>query len=203
VLGVARLGSFTKTAIELGFSQPGLSRQIQRVEKCYGFKIFDRRSKGANLTPKGQLVTEAFTEALIAVARSVKAAKHLSWHDGLEMLARPWLDCDVVRHKQPWFPVEHRQPVALSRCDGLRRKQRACGHLHVKLQSWLPSLRFATFVTQSFWPNFRPVPGITHTLASLGATHGMCRFHNWILIPTTETSNEKTVLSELSARPGM
>ncbi|MBT3862581.1 MAG: LysR family transcriptional regulator [Chloroflexi bacterium] len=78
VLGVARLGSFTKTAIELGFSQPGLSRQIQRVEKCYGFKIFDRRSKGANLTPKGQLVTEAFTEALIAVARSVKAAKHLS-----------------------------------------------------------------------------------------------------------------------------
>jgi hypothetical protein len=78
VLGVARLGSFTKTAIELGVSQPGLSRQVQRVEKDYGFEIFDRRSKGANLTPQGQLVIEAFTEALNTLARSVKAATHLS-----------------------------------------------------------------------------------------------------------------------------
>ncbi len=77
VLGVARLGSFTKTGVELGVSQPGLSRQIQRVEKSYGFEIFDRRAKGANLTPKGQLVVEAFTEAMGAIARSVKAAKHL------------------------------------------------------------------------------------------------------------------------------
>jgi len=78
VLGVARLGSFTKTGVELGVSQPGLSRQIQRVEKRYGFKIFDRLSRGANLTPEGQLVIEAFTEAMSAIARSVKAAKHLS-----------------------------------------------------------------------------------------------------------------------------
>ena len=78
VLGVAILGSFTNTAIELGVSQPGLSRQVQRVEKVYGFEIFVRRAKGANLTPKGQLVIEAFTEAMSAIARSVKAAKHLS-----------------------------------------------------------------------------------------------------------------------------
>lgn len=36
VLGVARLGSFTKAAAELGVSQPGLSRQVQRVEKVCG-----------------------------------------------------------------------------------------------------------------------------------------------------------------------
>ena len=78
VLGVAILGSFTNTAIELGVSQPGLSRQVQRVEKVYGFEILVRRAKGANLTPKGQLVIEAFTEAMSAIARSVKAAKHLS-----------------------------------------------------------------------------------------------------------------------------
>jgi hypothetical protein len=78
VLGVARLGNFTNTAIELGVSQPGLSRQVQRVEKVYGFEIFDRRTKGANITPKGQLVIEAFTETMSAIARSVKAAKHLS-----------------------------------------------------------------------------------------------------------------------------
>ena len=78
VLGVGRLGSFTNTANELGVSQPGLTRQVQRVEKLYGFEIFDRRVKGAHLTQKGQLVIEAFTEAMGAIARSIKAAKHLS-----------------------------------------------------------------------------------------------------------------------------
>ena len=78
VLGVARLGSFTKTAIELGVSQPGLSRQVQRVEKVFGFDLFDRGTKGAPVTPRGQLVIESFTEALSILARSVKAAKHLS-----------------------------------------------------------------------------------------------------------------------------
>jgi len=78
VLGVARLGSFTKTAIELGVSQPGLSRQVQRVEKVFGFDLFDRGTKGAPVTPRGQLVIEAFTEALFTLARSVKAASRLS-----------------------------------------------------------------------------------------------------------------------------
>ena len=78
VLGVARLGSFTKTAADLGVSQPGLSRQVQRVEKVYGFAFFDRGVQGAPLTPRGQLMIEAFTEALSTLARSVKAAKHLS-----------------------------------------------------------------------------------------------------------------------------
>ena len=77
VLGVARLGSFTKAAAELGVSQPGLSRQVQRVEKVYGFGFFDRGVRGAPLTPGGQLVIEAFTEAMTTLARSVKAVSHL------------------------------------------------------------------------------------------------------------------------------
>ena len=78
VLGLARLGSFTKAGVELGVSQPGLSRQVQRVEKVYGFKFFDRGTKGAPVTPKGQLVIEAFTEAISTLARSVKAVNYLS-----------------------------------------------------------------------------------------------------------------------------
>ncbi|MBN4064103.1 LysR family transcriptional regulator [Dehalococcoides mccartyi] len=78
VLGVAKLGSFTKASAELGVSQPGLSRQVQRVEKVYGFQFFDRSVKDAPVTPRGQLVIEAFTDALSTLARSVKAAKHLS-----------------------------------------------------------------------------------------------------------------------------
>ena len=77
VLGVARLGSFTMASVELGVSQPGLSKQVQRIEKVYGIEFFDRSAKGALLTPAGQIVIEAFTESMNTLARSVKALSHL------------------------------------------------------------------------------------------------------------------------------
>ena len=77
-LAVAKTGSFTVAAKELGMSQPGLSRQIQRIEKAYGTKIFYRRGGGAEVTPGGSLVLEAFNDALNTLARSVEAARKLS-----------------------------------------------------------------------------------------------------------------------------
>ncbi len=77
-LAVAKTGSFTKAAQGLGLSQPGLSRQVQRVEKAYGIKILYRRGGGAEATPAGSLVLEAFSDALNALARSVEAARKLS-----------------------------------------------------------------------------------------------------------------------------
>ncbi|MCH8950231.1 MAG: LysR family transcriptional regulator, partial [Chloroflexi bacterium] len=73
-LAVAKTSSFTVAAKELGVSQPGLSRQVQRVEKVYGFNLFDRRARSAPPTPRGALVLEAFSDALNALARSVEAA---------------------------------------------------------------------------------------------------------------------------------
>ena len=75
---MAKTGSFTVAAKELGVSQPGLSRQVQRVEKLYGFDLFDRHVKGSPVTPRGRLVLEAFNDALNALARSVEATRHLS-----------------------------------------------------------------------------------------------------------------------------
>ena len=77
-LAVAKTSSFTVAAKGLGMSQPGLSRQIQRVEKAYGMDIFYRRRGGAEVTPGGSLVLEAFSDALNALARSVVAARKLS-----------------------------------------------------------------------------------------------------------------------------
>ena len=77
-LAVAKTGSFTVAAKELGMSQPGLSRQVQRVEKAYGIKVFSRRGGGVEITPGGSLVLEAFNDALNALARSVEAARKLS-----------------------------------------------------------------------------------------------------------------------------
>ena len=77
-LAVARVGKFTEAAKSLGLSQPGLSRQVQRVEKLYGLKFFDRRGTGAEVTAGGSLALEAFDYSLNALARSIEAASKLS-----------------------------------------------------------------------------------------------------------------------------
>lgn len=51
---VAETGSFTRAAIRLGMSQPGLSRQIQRLERELGTRLLERRGSGAVLTDAGR-----------------------------------------------------------------------------------------------------------------------------------------------------
>ena len=77
-MAVAKTGGFTKAAKRLGMSQPGLSRQVQRVEKVYGIRLFHRRDRGAEVTTGGSIVLEAFNDALNALARSVEAVRKLS-----------------------------------------------------------------------------------------------------------------------------
>lgn len=77
-LAVANTGSITEAAKVLGVSQPGLSRQVQRVEKVYGFRLFNRRVRSAPVTPLGRLVLESFDIALNALARSIEASRTLS-----------------------------------------------------------------------------------------------------------------------------
>lgn len=77
-LAVAKTGQFTMAAKSMGVSQPGLSRQIQRVEKAYGIKVFTRRGTGAEVTTEGKVVLEAFNDVLNALSRSVEAIAKLS-----------------------------------------------------------------------------------------------------------------------------
>ena len=51
---VARLGSINKAADALFIAQPNLSRTIKKLEDDLGIVIFDRSSKGMNLTPDGE-----------------------------------------------------------------------------------------------------------------------------------------------------
>ena len=53
-LAVARTGSMTAAAAELGISQPGVSRQIQRLEEEIGVALFDRGNRTLRLTPAGE-----------------------------------------------------------------------------------------------------------------------------------------------------
>lgn len=53
-LAVSRCLSFTLAAQERGLTQPGLSRQIQRLERDLGIELFDRKPGALSLTPVGE-----------------------------------------------------------------------------------------------------------------------------------------------------
>jgi LysR family hydrogen peroxide-inducible transcriptional activator len=53
---VARTGSFTKAAEDLGIAQPSLSEQIARLEQGLGAALFERLSRRIELTPLGEAI---------------------------------------------------------------------------------------------------------------------------------------------------
>ena len=72
-IAVAKTGSFTQAAEEIGISQPALSRSIQKLESIVGEPLFERQPRGIKLTQLGsfllvraqqirQLVDETFAE---------------------------------------------------------------------------------------------------------------------------------------------
>jgi len=76
-LTVARLGSFTKAAVELELSQPALSRQVMGLEKTLGVRLFDRVGRAVRLTSSGEeLVARAgpLLEELSRVTSNLAAA---------------------------------------------------------------------------------------------------------------------------------
>ncbi len=55
-LRVAELENFTRSAEELGISQPALSRSIQKLEEELGRPVFERQGRAVSLTEAGTLL---------------------------------------------------------------------------------------------------------------------------------------------------
>lgn len=62
---VAELGSFTKAAEQLGYSQPSISFQIKQLEEEFGCLLFERINHSITLTEKGH--------ELVACAHQIRA----------------------------------------------------------------------------------------------------------------------------------
>jgi DNA-binding transcriptional LysR family regulator len=56
LLAIARTGSFSKAAVELGQSQPTLSNNIALLERRLGVRVLDRTRRGSTLTPQGEIL---------------------------------------------------------------------------------------------------------------------------------------------------
>lgn len=68
IVAVARTGSFSIAAEDVGISQPALSRSIQAFEGEYGLRLFDRGKGGVTLTPAGRLAVEEAQTLLSAAS---------------------------------------------------------------------------------------------------------------------------------------
>ncbi|HEY3770127.1 MAG TPA: LysR family transcriptional regulator [Candidatus Angelobacter sp.] len=69
---VARAGSFTRAAEELGIAQPSLSQQIRALEKKIGTPLFERLGRSVKLTAFG----EALLEPALSILQQVTMAEN-------------------------------------------------------------------------------------------------------------------------------
>src|SRR4051794_35971741 len=75
-VAIAEERSFTRAAERLWVAQPGLSTQIRRLESELGVQLFERHTRGVDLTDAGELFLERARVALAAAdaARSTGEA---------------------------------------------------------------------------------------------------------------------------------
>src|SRR4029453_8955591 len=65
-VAIAEEHSFTRAAERLWVAQPGLSSQIRRLESELGVRLFERPTRGVDLTDAGELFLERARATLAA-----------------------------------------------------------------------------------------------------------------------------------------
>jgi DNA-binding transcriptional LysR family regulator len=74
-VAIAEERSFTRAAERLWIAQPGLSTQIRRLEAELGVKLFERHTRGVDLTVAGELFLER-ARAVLAAADAARSIGH-------------------------------------------------------------------------------------------------------------------------------
>jgi DNA-binding transcriptional LysR family regulator len=74
-VAIAEERSFTRAAERLWVAQPGLSTQIRRLESELSVQLFDRHSRGVDLTDAGELFLER-ARAALAAADAARSTGH-------------------------------------------------------------------------------------------------------------------------------
>jgi DNA-binding transcriptional LysR family regulator len=112
-VAVAEERSFTGAAERLWIAQPGLSTQIRRLEAELGLQLFERHTRGVDLTSAGELFLErarvalAAAETAGATGRDIQAGVIGSLRIGIAGEAR-WSPTPELLHRfsREWPAVE-------------------------------------------------------------------------------------------------
>jgi DNA-binding transcriptional LysR family regulator len=112
-VAVAEERSFTGAAERLWIAQPGLSTQIRRLEAELGIQLFDRHTRGVDLTSAGELFLErarvavAAADTAGATGRDMQAGVIGTLRIGIASRAR-WSPTAALLHRfsRQWPAVE-------------------------------------------------------------------------------------------------
>ena len=109
------LGSFTRAAEQLGYTQSGLTHMMNSLEKDIGFTVLVRGRSGVQLTPAGQRIFPLVQECLAGSAALEREISLINSHKedsvrvaAYESIARHWLP-EVIqqfRREHPDVPVD-------------------------------------------------------------------------------------------------
>ena len=135
-VAVARTLSFRKAATALRTSTPTVMRCVERLEKIFEFRLFDRLHDGLGLTEKGQRVYQSAQEmerASLFAARSSRSGSQFTWFGPLlgDRGSRYILDFAAAPSVHPRPSRNHHRPP-------LRDGGRGCAC------AWKPMSRFSS-----------------------------------------------------------
>ena len=92
------LGSFTRAAEQLGYTQSGLTHMMNSLEKDIGFTVLVRGRSGVQLTPAGQRIFPLVRDCLAGSAALEREISRINSHKedsvrvaAYESIARHWL----------------------------------------------------------------------------------------------------------------
>src|SRR5690606_18785326 len=75
---ICRLGSIAQAAIQLGVTQPALSKSIRRLEHIAGARLLDRTARGVSPTEMGHMLLERAQRILVELDAARSALQELS-----------------------------------------------------------------------------------------------------------------------------
>ena len=106
-LEVCRLGSLSAAAVELGYTQSAVSRQIASLERSAGTRLLERRPRGVVPTPAGEAFRHHARIVVNEAARAFQSARDVPDQPALPLAvgATPAIAASIV-------------PVALARLEG-------------------------------------------------------------------------------------
>ncbi len=104
---VARLGTFSAAAEELSLTQGAISRQIATLEEQLGVLLFERTSRGVNLTEAGTDYARAIASALAEIRSASLQAMTKQHSDQLNLAILPTFGTRWLMPRIPRFVARH------------------------------------------------------------------------------------------------